>query len=108
MASNGNGSMKSGSWVVLECLVLLLAFGIAGFFVKPAYELGVGIIIGAVINTLSNALGVKSGALAGKMPEQATDSRPGQTTKTQTEISTVTVPVPPVDAPPTITEEVKS
>ena len=64
--------MSANSWVVLECLIVLALLGAASFFVRPAYELGVGIIIGAVVALLNSASGQKAGA---SMPEQASETK---------------------------------
>ena len=102
---NGNGGMSGNSYVVVECLLALAIFGALSFFFKPAYEFGVGLIIGAIIATLNNAAGVKSGALAGKMPEQAGDPKTGQTVSKQTDTRSVVNSDPPTDPPaPTISK----
>jgi hypothetical protein len=83
-----SNKMKGSSWVILECIIVLTVLGIASFFVKPHYELGVGMIIAAIIGVLNQIAGVKSGS---SMPDQATDRKPGQTS--ELEIKT-TAPVP--------------
>ena len=89
---NDNGKMSGASWIVLECLIALVVFGAFSFFVKPAYEFGVGLIIGALISTLNNAAGVKSGS---SMPEQPGDPKPGQTSQSETNTKIETAPPPP-------------
>jgi hypothetical protein len=97
-----NGKMSGKSWVVLECLIGLTVIGIICIFREPKYAVGVLLVANTLANIAVNIVGVQSGK---GLPDQATDARPGQTSTTQTETSTV--PVPPV-TPPTITEEVKS
>jgi hypothetical protein len=82
--------MKSDSWVVLECLVILALFGGASFLWEPKYAFGLGVAMTAVVSALNNAMGTKSGA---KMPQQSTDAKPGQTSDTTSKITTI--PDPP-------------
>lgn len=77
--------MKSNSWVVVELGAgLLLAMGLS-FFVSPAYEKGVWLILGALVMAFGNAMGTKSGAA---MPAQAGDVKPGQDSKSTTTVET--------------------
>lgn len=87
--------MKSDSWIVVECLVILALMGLASFFIEPRYAFGVGVVMTAVVSVLNNVLGTKSG---GKMPEQSTDARPGQSSTVDSKISTVPDP-PPTSQP---------
>ena len=82
-----DSKMNSNQWIALECLVVLAILGVVSFFWKPQYDLGVGLIIGAIIAALNNSLGVQSGS---KMPQQAGDAKPGQATQTETSSKTTT------------------
>ena len=84
--------MSANSLIVLECLIVLTAFGILSFFQEPKYGMGVGLIIAALIGLLNNAAGVKSGS---KMPEQAGEPKPGQTSQVETRIQTDVPPTTP-------------
>jgi hypothetical protein len=94
--------VKSSSWVILECLVVLAILGVLSFFTEPKYGIGVGMVLTAIIAVLNNTVGTVSG---GKMPEQAGDAKPGQSSTVTTE-STVSVPAvtepvaEPLPAPP--------
>ena len=85
--------MSSNSWIALESLVALAALGLASFFWTPKYPEAVGIVLAALVGTLNSALGAKSGA---KMPEQAGDARPGQSSPTKAVIET-TSQAPPAE-----------
>jgi len=69
MASN---EPSANSWLAIECLLVLAVLGLASFFWEPKYPVGLMMIITALVSTLSNALGVKSGS---KMPEQIGDAK---------------------------------
>lgn len=85
--------MTSNSWIAIECLAILALMGFASFFFEPKYSFGVGVVLTAVVSILNNALGAKTG---GKMPEQSTDARPGQSS--QSDVKKVTTPDPPAPA----------
>ena len=87
---NGNGKMSANSWIIVESLAALVAFGVLAFFYEPKYAFGVGVIVSALISVLNNATGSKSGA---KMPEQAGEPKPGQASVT--EIHTESAPPNP-------------
>jgi hypothetical protein len=88
--------MKSSSWVILECLVVLAILGVLSFFTEPKYGIGVGMVLTAIIAVLNNTVGTVSG---GKMPEQAGDAKPGQSSTVKIES---TVSAPNTDAPSAI------
>lgn len=75
--------MNSNQWIALECLVGLIVIGLAAFFWKPQYEFGAGAVITALVSALNNSLGVQSGS---KMPEQAGDPKPGQSSQTKSTV----------------------
>ncbi|MDE2098950.1 MAG: hypothetical protein KGL39_16980 [Patescibacteria group bacterium] len=47
--------------IICVLLGILLVFGVLSFFVAPAYEKGVWLIIGAIVAALSAVLGFKFG-----------------------------------------------
>lgn len=85
--SSDNNQMKGSSWVILECLIILTAFGIASFFIEPKYGYGVLAVLTAVIAVLNQAIGAKSGST---MPQQASDPKQGQSTQTTSTSTTKT------------------
>jgi len=87
--------MNSNQWIALECLGVLAIIGLASFFWEPKYGVGLGMIIGAIIAALNNALGVQSGS---HLPEQAGDAKLGQSSQTETTSKTTT------QAPPEATK----
>jgi hypothetical protein len=89
---NGNGGMKSESWIIVELGVVLAAFGILAFWKAPAYEKAAWYVIGVFSNGLSLVLGYKFGK---GMPEQAGEPKPGQTATTDTHTESGPLPNPP-------------
>jgi hypothetical protein len=89
-------NLKSESWIVIELLLILLALGGLSCFFVPAYEKGFWYITGAMGGALSVVLGYKFGR---SMPQQATDAKPGQTSQTSSQVTTIPEPPPTVSSP---------
>ena len=82
--------LKSESWIIIELTAMLLVLaGLSCFFV-PAYEKGFWYIIGVIGTALGMVMGYKFGR---SMPQQATDAKPGQTSQTSSQVTTI--PEPP-------------
>ena len=47
--------------IIYSLLALLLIFGALSFFVQPAYEKGVWLVLGAIVSGLSGLFGFKFG-----------------------------------------------
>jgi type II secretory pathway pseudopilin PulG len=77
---NDNGKMSGNSYLTLEVLVALVIVGIVAIICVPQLAPTVTtIVLTALVGMLNNLTGVKSG---GKMPEQAGDAKPGQSSQT--------------------------
>ena len=91
---NGNGSstnqMSGNSWLTLQVLIAIVIFGLASFLWVPKNPTVITIIITALVGIIQNLTGVKAG---GKMPEQAGDAKPGQSSQTTVATQTPAEPV---------------
>jgi hypothetical protein len=81
--------VKSESWIILELILFLAAFGGLSFYQTPIYEKGAWMVMGAIWTALSTILGYKFGK---NMPDQSTDAKPGQTSQVQSTISNTPEP----------------
>ena len=58
----------SADIIIYSSLAALVGFGIISFYVSPAYEKGVWVVLGAIISSLSGALGFKFGVTSAAPP----------------------------------------
>jgi hypothetical protein len=91
--------MKSENWIILEFAAILASFGVLSFFMVPAYEKGGWEVMMIFSTGLGTVLGYKFGK---NMPQQSGDAKLGQTTQSETKVTTI--PVPP-SAGPTVEEQ---
>lgn len=85
-------SRDPDSWFSILCLLVVGVLGVGAFFVKPQYEAGVYAIITALLVLLSHLKGSESG---GRMPQQAGDAQPGQSSQRETTTRVDTQSPPP-------------
>ena len=83
--------MKSESWIIAELGLALLIFGILSFFRIPSYEKAAWFVIGSFSTAFSVVIGYKFGR---SMPQQASDPKIGQISKS--EVTTSSEELPPV------------
>jgi hypothetical protein len=89
---NGNGGMKSSSWVIIACMIILALLGGASFFLDPKYGYGVLAVLTTISAVLTHQLGSVSGST---LPEQLGEPKPGQTATTDTHTESAVPPNPP-------------
>jgi hypothetical protein len=78
--------MKGDSWLILELVVILAAFGLVSFWFTPVYGVGVTFVTAIFADALKVLLGYKFGR---SMPSQAGDVREGQASTSTTTVETV-------------------
>ena len=90
--------MTSDSWLIIEALGGLFILGLLSFVWSPSYEKGAWFVITAFWGVLNLILGAK---YSRKMPEQAGDAKPGQSSTSET-TTTTTAPAPTEPATPPV------
>jgi hypothetical protein len=77
--------MKGDSWLILELVVILAAFGLVSFWYTPVYGAGVTFVTAIFADALKVLLGYRFGR---SMPQQAGQPVAGQTSQSTTTIET--------------------
>lgn len=86
-----NNPLRSDTWLIIEVALILATLGLISFWKVPVYEKGTAMAMVVFADALKVLLGYKFGRA---MPQQTGDAKPGQTTKSETTVSTIPVPSP--------------
>ena len=78
--------MKGDSWLILELVVILAAFGLVSFWYVPIYASGTVMVMTIFADALKVLLGYRFGR---SMPQQAGGAVSGQASTSTTTVETV-------------------